>query len=84
MTRQLDTASKMRTFIGMRPTQVFTAHGVTLYEHPKLGDESPLLAVWGRKIYKTDFWDAPHRDELLQWRKDKEAAMDTVSVSNVL
>jgi hypothetical protein len=55
-----------RAFLALNPARVAMVAGHTFYEHPTLGDESPLVCITrdGRK--KTSpFWEAPELMEVL-------------------
>lgn len=51
-------------FLAKNPTFLARVHGVDLYEHPELGDESPLIAITadGRKK-RTEHWEVPSQDD---------------------
>lgn len=50
--------AKTATFIG-------NVSGVPFYEHPTLGDESPLLYITkDGRVKVSDFWELPTYDEL--------------------
>ncbi len=53
-----------------QPTYLFTVAGISLYEHPTLGDEHPLLAKHNGKYVSTDFWDKPDHDEMSDFWQD--------------
>lgn len=54
------TTEKAIAFLAKNPTLLGTVHGVDLYEHPELGDESPLVAITADgRLKKTDHWEVP-------------------------
>lgn len=58
------TTDNAKAFLAKNPTLVGRVHGVGLYEHPTLGDESTLIAITadGRKKH-TDHWELPSHDD---------------------
>lgn len=46
------------------PTLVGVVGGIKFYEHPKFGDESPLIADTGDQFGLTDFWELPSLSDL--------------------
>ncbi len=47
-------------FLAKKPTLLGRVNGVDLYEHPELGDESPLMAITPEgKVRRTDHWEVP-------------------------
>lgn len=58
------TTDKAKAFLAENPTLIGRVHGVDLYEHPSLGDESTLIAITadGRKKH-TDHWELPSYDD---------------------
>lgn len=56
--------NKARAFLSKNPTLIGRVHGVDLYEHPTLGDESPLIAITADgRVKRTDHWELPTYDE---------------------
>lgn len=54
------TTDKAKKFLAKGPTHLGTVRGVDLYEHPELGDESPLMAVTADgRVKRTDHWEVP-------------------------
>ena len=56
---------KAQAFLAQRPTLVGTVLGNRFYEHPRLGDEAPLVVITadGRKRC-SGFYDLPSAAEL--------------------
>ena len=50
-----------------QPTYLFTAAGVSFFEHPTLGDESPLLvkSPYTGAFLETGFYDTPDFFEVM-------------------
>lgn len=46
------------------PTLIGIRFGIAFYEHPTLGDESPLIADCKEGFGISCFWDLPTHDEL--------------------
>jgi hypothetical protein len=46
--------------------------GVTYYESPSMGDESPLLIIWNGKAKKTYFWELPSLEEHIDYLDELE------------
>lgn len=58
------TTDKARAFLAKGPTLLGRVHGVDLYEHPTLGDESPLIAITiDGRVKMTEHWEVPSHDE---------------------
>lgn len=53
-----------------QPTYLFTVAGISLYEHPTLGDDHPLLAKHNGKYIATDFWEKPDHYEMTDFWQD--------------
>lgn len=54
------TTPKAIRFMAKKPTYIGTVHGVDLYEHPVLGDESPLVAITpAGRVLSTEHWELP-------------------------
>lgn len=57
-------------FLGDNPTLIGVVAGIKFYEHPKKGDESPLIADTGTEIGLTDFWELPEITDLYEIDND--------------
>lgn len=54
------TSDKAKAFLAKQPTFIGTVSGYDFYEHPEMGDESPLLVVTpDGKVHKTYEWELP-------------------------
>lgn len=54
------TTDNAKKFLAKDPTLLGRVHGVDLYEHPTLGDESPLMAITADgRVKRTDHWEVP-------------------------
>lgn len=54
------TTDKAKAFLAKNPTHLGRVHGVDLYEHPELGDESPVMAITADgRVKRTDHWEVP-------------------------
>lgn len=55
-----------KSFLAKQPTLIGVVAGISFYEHPFYGDESPLICITRNgKVKKTDFWELPTIDEVL-------------------
>jgi hypothetical protein len=53
-------SEKAERFLAKKPEYIGTIRGYRFYEHPTLGDESPLIVITpGGKLRKSDFWELP-------------------------
>ncbi len=50
--------------LGDNPTLIGTVDGIDFYEHPRLGDESPLIAIIGETCGLCSFYELPNLHEL--------------------
>lgn len=58
--RNKPTTEKAIAFMAKNPTYLGTVHGVDLYEHPTLGDETVVYGLTKEgKIKKTSHWEVP-------------------------
>ncbi|UGL62844.1 hypothetical protein [Xanthomonas phage MET13-T1] len=58
MARNKPTTEKAIAFMAKNPTYFGSAGGVDLYEHPTLGDESPIMAITADgRVKRTHLWD---------------------------
>lgn len=57
---------KDQTIGNQRPTHLGTVNGVRYFEHPRYGDESPLLANLDGVWYITDFWEVPDLSDVCE------------------
>jgi hypothetical protein len=56
---------KAKAFLAKNPTAIGTVAGHKFYEHPTLGDESPLIVITpDGNVQVSDFWELPTREEL--------------------
>lgn len=57
-----------KAFLAKNPTLIGEVSGVEYYDHPELGDESPLIAILpdGRKV-RSPFWELPCSEESEEW-----------------
>lgn len=54
------TTDKAKAFLAKNPTFLGRVHGVDLYEHPTIGDESPCVAITADgRVKSTDHWEVP-------------------------
>lgn len=54
------TTEKAKAFLAKNPTHLGRVHGVDLYEHPTLGDETTLVAITADgRVKHTDHWEVP-------------------------
>ena len=46
---------------------------VSFWEDPNYGDEAELIITlrWSDKVFYTDFWDLPCKDELNDWLEEE-------------
>jgi hypothetical protein len=57
---------KARAFLAKDPTHIGTVLGVDYFEHPTLGDESPLIEIGADgKLKLSDWWELPSVNEVL-------------------
>jgi len=52
--------------MNQNPTLIGRVEGIEFFEHPALGDESPLIAVTKDYCGVTEFYELPTRDEVEQ------------------
>lgn len=58
------TTSNATKFLAKGPTLLGRVHGVDLYEHPTLGDESPLMAITpDGRVKRTGHWEVPSPED---------------------
>jgi hypothetical protein len=58
-------SDKARAFLARKPTLVGRVLGCNVYEHPTLGDESPLYMVTSEgQLRILAFYELPSEDEL--------------------
>lgn len=55
------------------PMIIGTVRGIDFYEHPKFGDEVPLIADFNGKCGLTNFRDLPTLEELAEIEKNLKA-----------
>ncbi|GAB5503446.1 hypothetical protein [Pyruvatibacter sp.] len=55
---------KATAFLAKNPTFIGAVAGYRFYEHPTLGDESPLVYIKDGRVGLSDFWEVPTLDEL--------------------
>jgi len=62
-------SDKAQKFMDDKPTLLGQYAGFKFYEHPILGDESPLYVISPKgKIAKSDFWEV---SDLMDYTKEK-------------
>ena len=54
----------------------FEFFGITFYENPIFGDESPIMIKHYNKYYNTELWDAPLNKEEAQEQYDYAKTTD--------
>ena len=53
-------SDKAKAFLSKNPTLIGTVAGHRFYEHPDLGDESPLIEITpAGKVRRSEFWEVP-------------------------
>lgn len=58
------TTDKAKAFLAKNPTFLGRVHGVDLYEHPELGDESCIIAITADgRVKRTGLYEVPNADD---------------------
>lgn len=58
-------SDKAKSFLAKDPTFIGEVKGHKYYEHPTLGDESPLIEITPKgKVRISEFWELPSEYEL--------------------
>jgi len=66
---QVTLSENAQKFMSHNPTLLGRCSGYKFYEHPILGDESPIYVISPKgKIAKSDFWEV---DDLVAYTKQK-------------
>lgn len=61
-------SDKARAFLAKKPTLIGRVAGIAFYEHPELGDESPLIAILkDGRVKRSPYWDMPDAIEVKGW-----------------
>jgi hypothetical protein len=65
MPNHLPLSDNARAFLARNPTMIGVVAGHWFFEHPTMGDESPLVVITpdGKKRL-SDFWELPSVEEL--------------------
>lgn len=57
-------SDKAKAFLAKNPTLIGRVNGTDFYEHPTLGDESPLIMVMpSGELRRSEHWELPSADE---------------------
>ena len=60
-------SDKAKAFLDRKPTYIGTVSGYRFYEHPTLGDESPLVMITLEgKVRVSTFWELPDAFEIIE------------------
>ena len=51
-------------FLSAKPELIGIVNDVEFYEHPRLGDECPLIAIQGEQCGVSEFYELPSTEEL--------------------